>query len=192
MKNIISISIGVLCAAILILSSCRNRNDSENKNSARIHPHFIDSVMNGSYYNSTYGEYFRFHNGTYAIDTTVVENGDTIRTVLSISIGSIVIEHDFDHDGETDALVSMHENGGGSGTFVSVAVMLGGNNTAAFADSKFLGDRIKIDSAAMAGDTVVVFSLIQGPQDPLCCPTMPYIFKLMFRNKVLDVLNEPA
>ena len=181
----------VLC---LFISCQKNTNSSHNvdtKHIAESNSPFLDSLKNGLYYNSDEGEYYRFHNGKYIFDTTYVEESRTIHDVLYMSVGDVLIENDFDNDGVDDALVTLTANGGGSGIFVAVVVMLNKNSTPIYSDSKWLGDRISIDSSAMVGDSIFVYSIIQGPDEPMCCPTMPYIFKLLYHENKLQLLNDP-
>jgi hypothetical protein len=193
MKNIFNISL-IIFAGLFLLSSCQNNNGSDHnagiKHISKSNSPFIDSLMNALYYNANYGEYIRFSNGQYICDTTYVENSDTIHDVLYMSLGKVIIENDFDKDGKNDALVSLSESGGGSGIFISVTLMLNKNNVPVYVDSKSLGDRIRLDSASIVGDSVFIYSIVQGPNEPMCCPTMPYIFKLVFRNNKLQLLNE--
>ena len=191
MKKIPFTLVLVLCLSFCLYYSCRQKsNRDEQADRFRAHAAFLDSLKNALYYNSDEGEYFRFHDGRFMLDTTYIFKTKTIRYVLQMSVGDVLIEHDFDHDSVTDALLPLTANGGGSGIFVGVAVMLNKNATALYSDSKWLGDRIKIDSAAMVGDTVCVYSIVQGPDEPMCCPTMPYIFKLFYKDSKLELFNE--
>ena len=194
MKNIFNNSL-IVFAGIFLLSSCQNNKGSDQnagiKHISQSNSPFIDSLMNALYYNANYGEYYRFANGQYICDTTYVENSDTIFDVLYMSLGKVIIENDFDKDGKNDALVSLSESGGGSGIFISVALMLNKNNVPVYTDSKSLGDRISLDSAAMVGDSVFIYSIVQGPDEPMCCPTTPYVFKIFYHDNKLQLLNEP-
>jgi hypothetical protein len=189
MKRIFPRFVYFLFVILCLFVSCRQKaSQGETANQSRAA--FHDSLKNALYYNFDEGEYCRFQDGKYSFDTTFIVNTKAIHYTLNMSVGDVLIEHDFDHDSVDDALVPLTANGGGSGIFVGVVVMLNKNTTPVYSDGKWMGDRIVIDSAAMVGDTICVYSIVQGPDEPMCCPTMPYIFKLLFRGNKLELLNE--
>lgn len=75
-------------------------------------------------------------------------------------------------DGRPAAAVVLVMSGGGSGTFAWLYLLArDGGSTRVLADA-YLGDRVEVTGLAMAGDTVTVTMVTQGPNDPMCCPTM--------------------
>ena len=183
-KSILIISI------ILVINSC-HKSDASNQNIVapkNIEVLKYDSLLNAGYYDVYSSKYYRLKNGNY-VDSTTYEV-DPFHNGLEYTFGRILIQKDFDNDGAKDALVTIIKNDGGSGVFVSAVIMLNKKNVPVYADCKELGDRIKIDSVSMVGDTIFINSLIQGPDDAYCCPTMPYVFKLRFLNNKLQYVKE--
>ncbi len=77
-------------------------------------------------------------------------------------------------DGLESAAVLLAENGGGSGTFVSLAVVQDVGGTPTNVASTLLGDRVDVSNLAITADGLIVVDMVtQGPSDPMCCPTMP-------------------
>lgn len=75
-------------------------------------------------------------------------------------------------DGRAVAAVVLVMSGGGSGTFSWLYLTgRGGTGAEVLADA-FLGDRVELSGLRLAGDTIVVKLVTQGPEDPMCCPTM--------------------
>jgi hypothetical protein len=181
--------------------SCNKRNSSSEKVTDKsvveqTHSPFLDSLKNAIYYDPSYSEYYQLHDGRYILDTTYVDSTfgmkyKEVHDVERIFFAGVLVENDFDSDGIDDAIVGLSESSTGSGIFYSVALMLNKNNSAVYKDSKSIGDRIKIDSALMSGDTICIYSIVQGPDEPMCCPTMPFIYKLIYKNDKLVLLNEP-
>jgi hypothetical protein len=75
-------------------------------------------------------------------------------------------------DGRPAAAVVLVMSGGGSGTF-SWLYLTGrtAGEVRPLADA-YLGDRVELTALRLAGDTVVVTLVTQGPDDPMCCPTL--------------------
>ena len=74
-------------------------------------------------------------------------------------------------DGQDAAAVLIVENGGGSGIFVNLAVVVDQDGTPVNVASTLLGDRVDVTSLAIENDQVSVEMVQQGPNDPMCCPT---------------------
>jgi hypothetical protein len=125
--------------------------------------------------------HFRLHNGQY-IDKT-----DSMHILESKLITPIVFAR-LEIQQKEVALVPMILSDGGSGVFSSINVFMnrGGKPVQmAYAD---LGDRIRIDSIYVVHDTITVDIITQGPHDAMCCPTMPYKCRFLFRNDgLIDV-----
>ena len=77
-------------------------------------------------------------------------------------------------DGFEAAAVLIAENGGGSGVFVSLAVVQDIGGTPANVATTLLGDRVDVSNLAITDDGSIIFDMVaQGPSDAMCCPTMP-------------------
>lgn len=105
-------------------------------------------------------------NGVY----TEAAAGDSVVTIHLLeepqAVGTV--------DGQEAAAVVIAENGGGSGTFVHLALVLDQGGTPVNTSNAFLGDRVLVTVLELRGDGTVVVGLTQqGEDDPFCCPTLP-------------------
>lgn len=84
---------------------------------------------------------------------------------------------DLDGDGSTEAIVVLWSSGGGSGTFMDLALFAlesGGwmsDGAWRWQASLPLGDRVRVRALTVDGETVEVHVTRHGPDDPMCCPT---------------------
>ena len=80
---------------------------------------------------------------------------------------------DLNGDGIGDAAIILVENGGGSGEFESVVAVLDPGGVPTQAGQAQLGDRVRINSMAINSGMIELDTLVQGPNDPMCCPSLP-------------------
>ncbi|MFN3331422.1 MAG: hypothetical protein ACK47M_02770, partial [Caldilinea sp.] len=73
--------------------------------------------------------------------------------------------------GQDAAAVLLGENSGGSGIFVSLAIVLDQDGEPINIASTLLGDRVDVYALEMDGSRIIVDMVRQGPNDPMCCPT---------------------
>lgn len=73
--------------------------------------------------------------------------------------------------GQDAATVLLSENSGGSGIFVSLAIVIDQDGEPVNVASTLLGDRVHVYALEMDGGRIVVDMVRQGPNDPMCCPT---------------------
>ena len=123
-------------------------------------------------------------NGTYPSEwtdsgtVTLVEGsfelaGESIGSSLTVRLLDEIGLGDLDGDGEGDAAVVIATNGGGSGTFYELLAVIrddGANSTVA---RQSLGDRVVIESLAIVGERIELKMIAHGPNDALCCPSVP-------------------
>ncbi len=64
---------------------------------------------------------------------------------------------------------------GGTGTFYDLAVLQEVDGVLGDAATTYLGDRIVINSLTIVEGQIVVDMVVQGPEDPFCCPTQRVI-----------------
>lgn len=77
-------------------------------------------------------------------------------------------------DGQDAAVVVIGESGGGSGSFESIALVLDVDGTPTNVATALLGDRVGVVDLNITDSGLIVVDMIaQGPNDPMCCPTMP-------------------
>jgi hypothetical protein len=69
--------------------------------------------------------------------------------------------------------VILAENGGGSGVFESLVVVLNQHGLPKQSGSAALGDRVKVNAVTIQDQRIRLDLTVQGPNDPMCCPTLP-------------------
>jgi hypothetical protein len=91
------------------------------------------------------------------------------------------------------AAVLLAYNGGGSGTFVYLEVVLDQGGTPVNVASTLLGDRIDPLSLTIADNQIVVEMVTQGPNEPMCCGTLKLraTYELTLDNQLVLISAEP-
>jgi hypothetical protein len=90
--------------------------------------------------------------------------------------------------GKPSAVVLIAESGGGSGTFISLALVQDVDGRAVEVASTLLGDRPRVQGLALGADGLITVDLVQvGPSDAFCCPTMPMSVDYAFEGGRLVV-----
>lgn len=80
---------------------------------------------------------------------------------------------DLDGDGIEDAAVVIGYNTGGSGSFSVLAAMVNRDGVPMQEAGALLGDRVAIERMQVTPDGEIQIRMVtQGPNDPMCCPTM--------------------
>jgi hypothetical protein len=90
---------------------------------------------------------------------------------LLITFAPLNASGDLNGDGVDDAAVILASNTGGSGVFYHLAAVINRNGTPQHVASVLLGDRVKIEAMSIRSGTITLDMVVQGPQDPMCCPT---------------------
>jgi len=98
---------------------------------------------------------------------------------------------DLNGDGAEDAVAFVSSNFGGSGIFISLEVLVNNNGSPAHVASYPIGDRVGIDSVRVVGGLIDLYIITQGPDDPMCCPTLHVSRKLRLQNNELIKLDNP-
>lgn len=144
-----------------------------------------DQLGNSVYLHPSGGEN-TFQNGVFEEGT--VEDGDRIWMVLL----NHMIFGDFDQDGEEDAILVIASNMGGSGTFFElVSANSVGENLMSIDATAMLGDRIIINRLRpVENELVEVDMVVQGPDEPLCCPTRHIIARYELADSEWMLVNE--
>lgn len=88
-------------------------------------------------------------------------------------------------DGRAVAAVVLVMSGGGSGTFSWLYLAARQGTGATVLADAYLGDRVELSGLRIAGDTVLVKLVTQGPDDPMCCPTMVVERRYIYREGAL-------
>jgi hypothetical protein len=79
---------------------------------------------------------------------------------------------DLNGDGVEDAAVILNADSGGTGTYAYLSAVLNQAGKAEPVTSALLGDRVQVNSLAIADEVISVVMTTQGPNDPMCCPTL--------------------
>lgn len=141
----------------------------------------FDSLKNALIHDEDFG-WVRLKNGEYSVNDSDSQIGD-IRYVGDFAFV------DLDNDGYKDAIGTLSTNTGGSGCFISMVIFLNRNGSPIFTDSYFIGDREGIDSVKFDGRRIHVFLKIHGPNDPMCCPSLPIEKNFDFTNDRLKEIK---
>jgi len=96
---------------------------------------------------------------------------------------------DLNGDGLEDAAVVIGENGGGSGTFVSVIALLNQNGQAVQSGAVLVDDRPRVDGLKIEAGEIVLEGVIHGPDDPMAAPTLTVIEKYRLSETGLRLVN---
>lgn len=92
---------------------------------------------------------------------------------------------DLNGDGAGDAIVILYANPGGSGTFFYLAAVINQEGDLVNLAGEFLGDRVKVESVSIEEEDIVVHLVTHGPDDALCCPTQPAIWRYALEGNSL-------
>jgi hypothetical protein len=107
---------------------------------------------------------------------------------LEVRVASPIAEGDLNGDGVPDAALVLSENTGGTGRFRALVVVLNQNGNPVQAGTVQLGDRVPINTLTIQDERVTVDMIVHGPQDPLCCASLPttQTFRLSSAGLQLD------
>jgi hypothetical protein len=125
----------------------------------------LDMLRNGTYYLPNYKHTVKLVNGAYS------EGSGTDQ--YSVQMQDAIVFGDLNDDGVADAAILLVENGGGTGEFESVVAVLNTNGAPTQAGQSLLGDRVQVRSMTINSGLLDLDMLVQGPKDPMCCPSMP-------------------
>jgi len=121
---------------------------------------------------------YRMQDGFYRLgdDPTQPDYG-TVNLLNTHTFG------DLNNDANPDAVVFLVENYGGTGQFVQAAVVLNQDGEPVHHTSYFLGDRVAVNNVAIQDGEIMLTARVHGPQDGLCCPSVPAQFQLRLINQ---------
>lgn len=127
------------------------------------------AALRNATYQGIYEEPVQLTDGKY-VGEPFVEGGAS-RPTVTLADPSLALG-DLNADGIQDAAVILAENSGGSGVFIYLAAVVDQNGTPINQATTFLGDRTQISSLTVEGGQILLDMITQGPDDPLCCPTL--------------------
>ncbi|MGD0612628.1 MAG: Gmad2 immunoglobulin-like domain-containing protein [Anaerolineales bacterium] len=130
-------------------------------------PLTLDKLRNGTYYAPYSRQTVTLKDGAYSEGTSP--------NFYSVQMLDVVAFGDLNGDGVDDAAIILAESSGGSGVFESVVAVLDSGGLPYPVGQAVLGDRFKVNSADIATGAITLDMLVQGPNDPMCCPTQPEV-----------------
>ncbi len=95
-------------------------------------------------------------------------------------------------DEQDAAAVVIAESGGGSGTFINLALIVDQDGNAVHIASAPLGDRVVVQEMAIDNNQITLTMLTQGPDDPLCCPSQVVTQTYELQGETLALVDETA
>ena len=149
----------------------------------------LEELKNAEYYTTVYKETVQLKDGYYRKEYPGMASG------LEVGIYKDKIAFgDLNNDGKRDTAVVLYSTGGGSGTFRELAIMINEDGKPSYFTSKFLGDRVIINSITIESGVITLNMVIHGPEDGMCCPSVEKIFKYKLSgNQLLEIIgNETA
>lgn len=94
---------------------------------------------------------------------------------------------DLNNDGKTDSAVLLARSGGGSGTFIYLAVYVSGPVNYKGSNAIFIGDRISPESISISNGVVTLHYLDRGEQEPMSAePTLENTKQFVYKNGTLE------
>lgn len=101
--------------------------------------------------------------------------------LVSSELDELTARGDVDGNDTEDLVVVLVTNTGGSGIFYELYALRNEqppqNNAIRVSIPAFLGDRVVVNKLRIEQNTIVVDLVVQGPNDPLCCPTLPVTWR---------------
>ena len=110
-------------------------------------------------------------------------------SVIYLALSDQIAIGDLDGDGVDDAAVVLAANGGGSGTYYSLAAVINQDGTPLHVASASLGDRILLEALDIAAGVITVRMVAHGPDDGLCCPTQRVVHRYQLLGNALQLLS---
>jgi len=143
----------------------------------------LEMLRNAQYQTDTYtpSETIQLKNGIYFRTPPFPEQSSDWFTQLAgpIDFG------DLNFDNIEDAIVILKSRSGGTGVTVELAAVINDNGKPRNVSTIILGDRVQVESMNITSGIVTLNMLIQGPNDGLCCPTLPVIWSWKLINNDL-------
>jgi len=103
-----------------------------------------------------------------------------------------IVFGDLNADETGDAAALVIENFGGSGQFYFLVVLLYEKGQPRQLFPVLLGDRVQLQGFRAEGSMLTVDLLVQGPADPLCCPTVPYTWTYLVLDPQVFLLRSSS
>lgn len=152
---------------------------------------YLNGVEN--FYNPETFNNITIHSGVIPSGTVTLTDGryeNDTDMIISVLDTSKMQYGDLNGDGKDEAILLLHSNTGGSGTFTELVVASAADNQVFDIATTLLGDRVTIYSVVVTDtDKILVDMLTQGPNDPFCCPTSRVNAEFALKGDTLEALN---
>lgn len=125
----------------------------------------LDSLRNAIYYAPFYERTVTLVNGSYSEGSGA--------TAYSVQMLDVYALGDLNGDGKFDAAIILAENDGGTGGFESLIAVINQGGTPHQESQVQLGDRVQMNTVDISSGVIHLDMVVQGPSDPLCCPSQP-------------------
>jgi len=144
----------------------------------------LDELKNSEYYVSVFEETVQLEDGYY-FRPWLPDSATGLRVEI---LDEKIAFGDLNNDGKEDAAVIVYSSGGGSGGFRDLAVVINESGKPSGLTSKFLGDRVMINSITIQSGVITLDMVVHGPEDGLCCPSVEKIFKYeLSENQLMEL-----
>jgi hypothetical protein len=120
------------------------------------------------------------HDGVYSEPAAPGSASETV-----VHLTDSIATGDLDGDGTPDAAVVLATDTGGSGVFMDLAAVVVVDGMPFNVAIALLGDRAQINSLSIRDGEIVVDMITQGPNDPMCCPTLRVVETYELRGNEL-------
>lgn len=140
----------------------------------------VDVLANATYV-GIYDEAITLTDGSFEGEP-VIEGSASRPTVTLLPVNAF---GDLNGDGSADAAAILAESGGGSGTFIYLAVLINDAGTWRNVATTYLGDRVQVETMTIEAGEIVVAGVTHGPDDPMCCPSQAVSATYELQNDVL-------
>ena len=147
----------------------------------------LEILENTEYYFPLYDKKAHLVDGLHGEEEITDESGYTY--IFSAGMFSDKVAFgDLDNDEKEDPAVIVYSTGGRSGLFYELVVMINENGNPYYLTSKYLGDRIRVNSVNIQGSIITLEMIIHDVGDAACCPTLHKVsqYKLL-ENELLEL-----
>ncbi|KPJ72985.1 hypothetical protein AMJ48_02790 [Parcubacteria bacterium DG_74_1] len=147
----------------------------------------LESLENAEYYFALFEKRARLIDGLHGEEEIFDKDGFP----YLFSAGMVkdkVAFGDLNNDEKEDATVIIYSTGGRSGLFYELAVMINENGSPYHLSSKYLGDRIRVNSVSIQDGIITLERIIHDVGDAACCPTLHKVSQYkLFENELLEL-----
>ncbi len=147
----------------------------------------LEALENAEYYFALYDKKTRLIGGQH--DEEEVTDEDGFSYIFSAGMVSDKVAFgDLNYNGKEDAAVIIYSTGGGTGVFYELTVMINENGSPYHLASKYLGDRIRVNSIAVKEGVIILDMIVHDLGDAACCPTLHKVFQYkLFEDELLEI-----